>query len=104
VTHFKRDYNKQKGLPRWCSGKESRCQCRRHRKYRLDPWVGKIPWRRKWQPTPGFLPEKFHGQRSLVGPRGSQKSQTQLSTHINQKHDPKGKTRMVAEGDRKKEG
>ena len=32
-----------------------------------DPWVRKIPWRRKWQPTPVFLPGKFHGQRSLVG-------------------------------------
>ena len=36
-------------------------------KYGLDPWVGKIPWRRKWQPTPLFLPEEAHGQRSLVG-------------------------------------
>ena len=34
---------------------------------RLDPWVGKIPWRRKWQPTPVFLPGESHGQRSLVG-------------------------------------
>ena len=33
----------------------------------LDPRVGKIPWRRKWQPTLIFLPEKFHGQRSLEG-------------------------------------
>ena len=33
----------------------------------FDPWVGKIPWRRKWQPTPVFLPGKFHGWRSLVG-------------------------------------
>ena len=33
----------------------------------FDPWVGKIPWRRKWQPTPIFLPEEFHGQRSLAG-------------------------------------
>ena len=33
----------------------------------FDPWVGKIPWRREWQPTPVFLPVKFHGQRSLVG-------------------------------------
>ena len=31
------------------------------------PWVGKIPWRRKWQPTVVFLPGKFHGQRSLAG-------------------------------------
>ena len=45
-----------------------------------DPWVRKIPWRRKWQPTPIILPGKSHGQRSLVGynPWGSQKSQTQL--------------------------
>ena len=32
-----------------------------------DPWVGKIPWRRRWQPTPVFLPRESHGQRSLVG-------------------------------------
>ena len=31
------------------------------------PWVGKIPWRRKWQPTPVLLPRKFHAWRSLVG-------------------------------------
>ena len=43
-----------------------RCQFRRHRRYGFDPWVGKIPWRRKWQPSPVFLPGKSHGQRSLV--------------------------------------
>ena len=52
------------GLPRWPSGKESTCQCRRSA---FDPWVRKIPWRRKWQPTPVFLPGKSCGQRSLVG-------------------------------------
>ena len=45
-------------------GKESPGQCRR---CEFDPLVAKIPWRRKWQPTPVFLPGKFHGQRSLVG-------------------------------------
>ena len=40
------------------------CWCRRHK---FNPWVRKTPWRRKWQPTPVFLPEKSHGQRSLVG-------------------------------------
>ena len=35
--------------------------------FKFDPWIGKIPCRRKWQPTPGFLPGKFHGQRSLAG-------------------------------------
>ena len=34
---------------------------------RFEPWVGKIPWRRKWQPIPVLLPGKSHGQRSLVG-------------------------------------
>ena len=35
------------------------------RDVRLDPWVGKIPWRRAWHPTPGFLPGESHGQRNL---------------------------------------
>ena len=52
------------GLPRWLDGKESTCQCRR---LGFDPWVRKIPWCRKWLPTPVFLPGKFHKQRSLVG-------------------------------------
>jgi len=34
---------------------------------RFNPWVWKISWRRKWQPTPVFLPGKVHGQRSKVG-------------------------------------
>ena len=55
------------GFPRWLSGKESACQCGRHRKCEFDPWVGKIPWRRTWQPTPVFLPGESHG--SLVGYR-----------------------------------
>jgi len=37
------------------------------RETRLDSWVGKIPWRRKWQSTPALLPGKSHGQRSLIG-------------------------------------
>ena len=52
------------GLPRWLSCKETACQCRRHR---FNPWVRKIPWRRKWQPTPVFLPGEPHGQRRLGG-------------------------------------
>ena len=49
---------------------------------RFDPWVGKMPWRRKWQPTPVFLPGRFHGQRSLVGysPWGSQRVRHDLMT------------------------
>ena len=48
------------------SSKESACQCRRYKRLRSDPWVGKIPWRRKWQLTPVFFPGKSHGQRSLM--------------------------------------
>ena len=33
----------------------------------FNTWVGKIPWKREWQPTPVFLPGEFHGHRSLVG-------------------------------------
>ena len=51
---------------RWLSW-ESTCQGRRLRRRGFSPWVGKIPRRRKWQLTPVFLPEKFHGQKSLVG-------------------------------------
>ena len=50
-------------IPRLLSSKESTC----NRQPGFDPWVGKILWRRKWQPTPVFLPGKSHGQRSLVG-------------------------------------
>ena len=36
-------------------------------RHRFNPWVREIPWRRKWQPTPVFLPRESHGQRSLAG-------------------------------------
>ena len=52
------------GLPKWLSGKESACQCWGHR---FDPWVRRIPWKRKWKPAPGFLSGKSQGQRNLVG-------------------------------------
>ena len=66
-------------LPRWLSGKESAYQYRRHG---FNPWVGKISWRRKWQPILLFLPGESHEQSSLpcCSPWGSQKSQTQLVT------------------------
>ena len=55
------------GFPGGASGKEPTCQCRRLKRRGFDPWVGKIPWSRKWQPTPVFLPGKSHGQRNLMG-------------------------------------
>ena len=67
-------------LPRWLSDKESAWQCRW---CRFNPWVRKIPWRRKWQPTPVFLPRKSHGQRNLVGYSswGCEESDTTEHTH-----------------------
>ena len=56
-----------KAIPGGVSGKESAHQCRRCKRRGFDPWVRKIPWRRKWQPTPVFLPGEPPGQRSLVG-------------------------------------
>ena len=58
--------------------KESACQSRRCKRHGFSPWIGKIPWSRKWQPAPVFLPGKFHGQRSLPG-LGAAESQTLLS-------------------------
>ena len=61
----------------FCRGWSICLQCGRPE---FNPWVGKIPWRRKWQPTPVLLPGQSHGRRSLVGyhPRVA-KSQTRLS-------------------------
>ena len=67
-------YPSYQGLPRWHSDKESACQCRRRKRSWFESWVGKIPWRRKWQPDPVFLPGKckIHGVA---------KSRAQLCTH-----------------------
>ena len=70
------------GLPPCFRGKEIYLQCRRHR---FSLWIGKIPWRRKWQTTPVFLLGKFYERRSLVGysPCDRKKDMTvQLNTHI----------------------
>ena len=52
------------GFPDGSEGKE---YCLQSRKPAFDPWVGKIPWKREWQPAPVFLRGEFHGQRNLVG-------------------------------------
>ena len=72
------------GFPRWHSGKESTCQCSRGG---FSLWGGKVPWRKKRQPTPVFLPGPSRGQRGdwWATVDGVTKSGTQLSehTHIN---------------------
>ena len=61
-----------RGFPGGVRNKDPASQGRRYKRWGFDPWVGKIPWRRAWQPTPVFLPGESHGQRSLAGysPRG----------------------------------
>ena len=87
------------GLPGWLSGKESPCQCRRCRRHMFDSWVGEIPWSRKQQCAPVFLPERFHGQRSLVGhspwDRRESSMAEQASTELFTSQRPGG---VVAEG------
>ena len=48
-------------------GSDSKASCLQCRRPGFDPWVGKILWRRKWQPTPVLLPGKSHGRRNVVG-------------------------------------
>ena len=70
------------------NGNPLQFSCRRLKRHGLDLWVGKIPWRRAWQPTPIFLHEKSHGRSSLAGyiVHKFAKIRTQLkrlSTHTN---------------------
>ena len=61
-----------------CSVINEKSVCLQCKRPGFNPWIGKIPWRRKWQPTPVLLPGKFHGQRSLVSysPWGRKESDT----------------------------
>ena len=70
------------GFPGGASDRESTYQCRRSKRPVFIPWVRKIPWSRKWQPTPVFLPGKVHGQSSLSGsgPWGSK--ELDLTEHV----------------------
>ena len=72
------------GLPRWHSGEEPVRQCRRHKRRGFDPWVRKIPWRKKWHPT-SVLPGESRGQRSLTcySPWGCKESDTTEHTRTN---------------------
>ena len=57
----------KRGFPGGASGKEPASQCRIRKRCGFNPWIGKIPWRRAWQPTQTFLPGESHGQRRLAG-------------------------------------
>ena len=66
------------GFPSGASSKEPSHQCRKHKIIGLDLWIGEVPWRRVWHPTPVFLPGESHGQRSPAGysPWGRKESDT----------------------------
>ena len=68
------------GFAWWLSGQNVCQQWKRHRRCMFHLWMGKVPWRREWQPTPVFLPEKSHGQSNLVGysPKGCRESDTYI--------------------------
>ena len=77
----------KKGFPRRFNGKEPTSQCWKQRQG-FDPWVGKIPCSRKWQPTPICLPGEFHGQRGQAGcnPPGHKQLDTTQHTHKHLKY------------------
>ena len=63
------------GFPGGASDKEPTCQCKRCKRYGFNPWVRKIPWRRKWHPTPVFLPGKSIDRGACwAAVQGSQKA------------------------------
>ena len=68
-------------LPKRPHGKASPCQCRR---CKFGPWVGKIPWRKRWLPIPVLLPGKSYGQRSLVdySPQVRRRVRQDLQTNL----------------------
>ena len=69
LQKVKHNYQVTQSFPHGSDGKRI---CPQYRRPGFKPWTGKIPWKRKWLPTPVFWPGKSHGHRGLVGfsPRG----------------------------------
>ena len=86
ARHLIKECYPKYGLPSWLKWARIHLQCGR---LKFDPWVGKIPWGREQLPNPVFLPDEFHGQRSLVGhsPWGHKESDTtEWLTHTHPKY------------------
>ena len=81
LLHFLTEARAAIQLPLWLRQLRICLQCRRPR---FDPWVRKIPWRRKWQPTPVSFSGESHGQRSLVdySPQGRRESDMTEQLHF----------------------
>ena len=88
VANIKPGLHTTRGLPWWLSGKESACQ---HRRCEFSPWVRKIPWRRKWQPSAVFLPGKSHGQGSLGSYGLWDHKESDMTQQLNNNNIQKGK-------------
>ena len=71
-------FDRNRGAVNFPGGSNSKSICLQCGRPRFNPWVGKIPWRRQWHPTPVLLPGNSHGRRSLVGcsPWGREESDT----------------------------
>ena len=96
AAFFVEHYLPLRGFPGGPSGKEPACHCRRHKRCKFDPWVGKTPWRMAWQPTSKYSwLENSCGQRSLAGySPGDCKSWTRLKRngmHFSLKNDLQAK-------------
>ena len=93
ICKFTGQEGPQGGFPGAASGKDPPANAGRHKRYRFDPWVGNIPWRRAQQPVLVFLPRESHGQTSLVGygPQGHKES-TEVTYHA---HTHTGTIRQV---------
>ena len=88
IQYFsKRGLTNNIGFPGGPSGKESASQCRKHKRCRLNPWVGKIPWSREWLHTPVFLPENPMGRGAWQATvHGVTKNWTGLSDRAHTSH------------------
>ena len=77
-------FDRNRGAVNFPGGSNSKSICLQCGRPRFNPWVGKIPWRRQWHPTPVLLPGNSHGRRSLVGcsPWGREESDTTELLHF----------------------
>ena len=82
------------GFQGGASGKERTCQCRRYKRHKSHPWVRKIPWRRKQQPTPGFLPGESHAWWATVH-RVTELDTTEATEHTQLFNETQNSSRKV---------
>ena len=87
-TRIFRKIKANEGFPGGASGKEPTCRCRRHKRCRFNPWVGKIPWRRKWQPTPYSFLENSTDRGACSVHGVTESDMTEVTRHTQSKWGP----------------